>query len=291
MFQTRFSIFVIIQIFPNLVNGFSDSSPPVREHTLKAILLAVPKLYDSLVNNDLLRHLAKLQTDPEPGIRTNTTICIGKISKHLNEGTRKKVLVPAFSRALQDPFPPARNAGLLAYSACVDWFDLPDVSQKIIPATSPLLGDSEGSIRKLAAKNIEAFLKRAQILAQGMPETAQTTSESSPAQEKAASSMVGWAFSKISGGKEDEVKDVQVEKRNSFSSRDPPPNVYQETKSEGASVPKNDGGWESGGDAWGTDDWGDEELPPEPKGLVLGKKEVTSAALAKQVVSDTWEDW
>ena len=27
--------------------------------------------------------------DEEPGIRTNTTICLGKIAKHLNGGVRK----------------------------------------------------------------------------------------------------------------------------------------------------------------------------------------------------------
>jgi len=41
------------------------------------------------MNNDLLRYLAKLQTDDEPGIRTNTTICLGKISKYFSESVRQ----------------------------------------------------------------------------------------------------------------------------------------------------------------------------------------------------------
>jgi SCY1-like protein 1 len=45
----------------------------------------VPKLNERILNYDLLKHLAKLQTDPEPGIRTNTTICLGKMAKHLTE--------------------------------------------------------------------------------------------------------------------------------------------------------------------------------------------------------------
>ena len=51
--------------------------------------------------------------DEEAAIRTNTTICLGKIATHIDAGTREKVLIAAFVRALKDPFPPARNAALL----------------------------------------------------------------------------------------------------------------------------------------------------------------------------------
>jgi SCY1-like protein 1 len=49
-------------IFPNLATGFHDASPPVREKTLMAILVIIPKLSENIINNDLLRYLAKLQT-------------------------------------------------------------------------------------------------------------------------------------------------------------------------------------------------------------------------------------
>lgn len=45
----------------------------------------MPKLNERIINYDLLKYLAKLQMDPEPGIRTNTTICLGKIARYLNE--------------------------------------------------------------------------------------------------------------------------------------------------------------------------------------------------------------
>jgi hypothetical protein len=41
------------------------------------------KLNDRNINGDLLKYLAKTQSDEQPGIRTNTTICLGKIAKHL----------------------------------------------------------------------------------------------------------------------------------------------------------------------------------------------------------------
>lgn len=45
------------------------------------------------------------------GIRTNTTVCMGKIAQHLHPQIRQKVLISAFIRAMRDPFPPARSAG------------------------------------------------------------------------------------------------------------------------------------------------------------------------------------
>lgn len=59
-----------------------------------------------------------MQSDPEPAIRTNTTICLGKIASKLNDATRPKVLFPAFAKALRDPFPHARLAGLRSITAC-----------------------------------------------------------------------------------------------------------------------------------------------------------------------------
>jgi SCY1-like protein 1 len=47
-----------------------DTTPIIREQTLKAVSILCPKLDAKTINNSLLRHLAKLQTDPEPGIRT-----------------------------------------------------------------------------------------------------------------------------------------------------------------------------------------------------------------------------
>jgi SCY1-like protein 1 len=66
------------------VTGFSDIVPLVREQTVKAVLTLAPKLSDRILNGELLRHLAKTANDAQPGIRTNTTICLGKISKNLS---------------------------------------------------------------------------------------------------------------------------------------------------------------------------------------------------------------
>jgi hypothetical protein len=57
----------------------------VREQTVKAVLSVIGKLSDRVVNGELLKFLARTANDEQPGIRTNTTICLGKIAKNLGE--------------------------------------------------------------------------------------------------------------------------------------------------------------------------------------------------------------
>lgn len=82
------------KIFPQMVTGFADVMPVVREQTVKAILTVVPKLSDRTVNGELLRHLAKTANDEQPGIRTNTTICLGKIARNLGNHVSPAPFVP-----------------------------------------------------------------------------------------------------------------------------------------------------------------------------------------------------
>ena len=63
-------------------------APVVREQTVKAVLSVINKLSDRTINGDLLRYLAKTANDDQPGIRTNTTICLGKIAKNLGQSVK-----------------------------------------------------------------------------------------------------------------------------------------------------------------------------------------------------------
>lgn len=73
----------ILLILLQQVTGFADVAPVVREQTVKAVLTIVTKLSDRTINGELLKHLAKTSNDEQPGIRTNTTICLGKIARNL----------------------------------------------------------------------------------------------------------------------------------------------------------------------------------------------------------------
>jgi SCY1-like protein 1 len=131
------------KIFPSMITGFTDVAPIIREQTVKAVLTIIGKLTDRVVNGELLRYLAKTANDEQPGIRTNTTICLGKIARNLGPTSRSKVLVAAFTRSLRDPFVHARNAALMALGATIDVFNEDDCANKLLPSLCPCLLDKE----------------------------------------------------------------------------------------------------------------------------------------------------
>jgi SCY1-like protein 1 len=84
-----------------------------------------------------------MQVDPEPSIRTNTCILLGRLAPLLGPNTKKRVLVPAFARSLKDSFVHARVAGLMAFMATVDYFDKDDLAGKVIPNMAFTMVDKE----------------------------------------------------------------------------------------------------------------------------------------------------
>lgn len=159
------------KIFPQMATGFGDLAPVVREQTVKAVLVVVPKLSDRIINGELLRHLAKTANDDQPGIRTNTTICLGKIARNLSPNSRSKVLSAAFSRALRDPFIHARNAALMALGATADCFSEDDCATKMLPAICPSLVDKEKIIREQANKTLNMYLDRVRKYGLSLPDS------------------------------------------------------------------------------------------------------------------------
>lgn len=64
-------------------------------HSLQSMLLLAPKLNETNLNQELMRHFARLQARDEQGpIRCNTTVCLGKIASYLNAGVKKKIGQP-----------------------------------------------------------------------------------------------------------------------------------------------------------------------------------------------------
>ncbi|KAI4862996.1 ARM repeat-containing protein [Hypoxylon rubiginosum] len=190
------------KIFPNLVSGFTDIAPVVREQTLKSVLVIITKLSDRTINGELLRYLAKAANDEQPGIRTNTTICLGKIAKNLGTSSRAKVLIAAFTRSLRDPFMHARNAALMALAATCEYFSEDECATRILPVICPSLIDKEKLVRDQANKAMEIYLQRIRKAAASMPDTVQppqTTEGAGPRmstpQPSEASSWAGWAIS------------------------------------------------------------------------------------------------
>ncbi|KAL4751467.1 hypothetical protein BDW72DRAFT_173429 [Aspergillus terricola var. indicus] len=189
------------KIFPQMTSGFTDAAPVVREQTVKAVLPIINKLSDRTINGELLKFLARTANDEQPGIRTNTTICLGKIAKNLGQNSRAKVLVAAFTRALRDPFVHARNAGLLALSATLDIFSEDDCATKVLPAICPALLDREKLIRDQANKTLDLYLQRVRKFGHTMADTALPATNSDTPKDAARigtsndKSWAGWAIS------------------------------------------------------------------------------------------------
>ncbi|KLO19476.1 ARM repeat-containing protein [Schizopora paradoxa] len=160
--------YVADKIWPNLQTGFADTIPAIREATVKSVGLLYPKFGNRILNNDLLRHLSKMQMDPEASIRTNTCILIGRIASSLGYNTKKKVLIPAFHRGLKDTFVHARVAGLMSFMATIECFDAEDIATKVIPCISFTLIDKEKLVRDQAFKAVELFMKKVETHAASM---------------------------------------------------------------------------------------------------------------------------
>ncbi|KAG7289669.1 hypothetical protein NEMBOFW57_006044 [Staphylotrichum longicolle] len=236
---------VVIRLFGNpdraiRVTGFTDVAPVVREQTLKSVLTFVPKLSDRTINGELLRYLAKTANDEQPGIRTNTTICLGKIAKHLGTSSRAKVLIAAFSRSLRDPFVHARNASLMALSVTSEYFSDEDCAVRIVPAICPSLIDKEKLIRDQASKTIDVYLSKIKKAAASMPDTVLPAEGTASAAggprmstpqptESAAASWAGWAISSFTNKLSTAAGEIQstATPPNGSAAPSPPPQQQQ----------------------------------------------------------------
>ncbi|KAK8552638.1 hypothetical protein V6N13_121025 [Hibiscus sabdariffa] len=148
------------QVYPHVATGFADTSAFLRELTLKAMLILAPKLSQRTLSGSLLKYLSKLQVDEEPAIRTNTTILLGNIASYLNEGTRKRVLINAFTvRALRDTFSPARGAGVMALCATSSYYDMTEIATRILPNIVVLVIDPDSDVRSKAFQAVDQFLQ------------------------------------------------------------------------------------------------------------------------------------
>uniref|UniRef100_A0A1I7T1D1 N-terminal kinase-like protein n=1 Tax=Caenorhabditis tropicalis TaxID=1561998 RepID=A0A1I7T1D1_9PELO len=149
------------KIFSNLTSGFLDTNPAVRESTVKAMVSLAEKLNYNNLNVELMKYLARLQGgDEHGGIRTNTTICLGKIGHLLAPAKRQGILISAFTRALKDPFAPSRMASVLALSATQQFYPIIEIANRIVPSLIPLTCDPEKQVRDQAFKAIRGFLEK-----------------------------------------------------------------------------------------------------------------------------------
>ncbi|GMI06854.1 hypothetical protein TrVE_jg13765 [Triparma verrucosa] len=168
------------KIFDPICSGFTDSSSPLRELTLKSTSGIVEGLTASNLEK-LARYLVRLQADQEASIRTNTVIFIGKIAGKMTKNAREKLILPSFVRGMGDPFVFCRVSSLKAVRACGGMFGVGEVAGRVLPVLCPLLGDGSSEVRG------EAFNVRASAPAPAVPPI------SWDASPPAASGSGGWS--------------------------------------------------------------------------------------------------
>lgn len=247
-------------------------------------------------------HPCRLQADPEPSIRTNTTIFYGRIAAKLKDSNRIRTIVPAFLKALKDPFPHARLAGIRATGSCKSYFDAPLITTKILPTVCQLLLDPFGPVREAALECVQKLLEVVQVRAGEMAvEEAERNRLAKEAAEKEARENpppVGDASGAAGGVGGDGPASAMPSRSTSFSSMGGmgASGMGASGMGAGASVTKSAlpaggdaDGWgsdddlnldddgpaaastsasavgSSGDDGWGDDDWGDDDaLSAEP---------------------------
>ncbi|EFJ18677.1 hypothetical protein SELMODRAFT_444483 [Selaginella moellendorffii] len=186
------------QVFPHLATGFSDTSALLRELTLKSMLILAPKLSQRTITGSLLKHLSKLQVDEEPAIRTNTTILLGNIAGLLNDSTRKRVLINAFTvRALRDGFAPARGAGIMALTATSQYYDVVEIATRVLPSLVNLTIDADSDVRTKAFEATETFLQLVRRHHNKQLEDGMSPSDNASILPVATSGLLGWAVSSL----------------------------------------------------------------------------------------------
>lgn len=174
-------------VFEPMCSGFSDSSAALRELTLKTTLVLLPQL--TPVNLEKLsRYLIRLQGDPEAPIRTNTMIYFGKLAPHLTDIGRNKLLLPAFCRAMKDPFTPCRLEALRFAKTVKQYFDPPSMATKVLPAVTPFLLDPNADVRRECFQLVDELLFMIRQVGQAMGTT--TTEEPNNVHQAPSEPMV-----------------------------------------------------------------------------------------------------
>ncbi|KAK2553826.1 N-terminal kinase-like protein [Acropora cervicornis] len=252
------------QIFPHVSLGFGDTVPAMREQTVKSMLLLAPKLSEKTINNQLLKYFAKLQMDQE---------------------TRQKVLIPAFLRALRDPFPPARTAGIMGFMASAEFFSAKEYSMKILPALCTLTVDPECKVRdqlEKASEDPESSINQ-DVSAEQAAET-----------ENAGSSWTGWAVSSLTsklyrgghtpaGPAEPEKNKTSGKQENAGKTNEGVKvlsKVTDDSKAKGNRKKEvNEDSGSDYGDNWSGDEWNDAQEPnlDDLRSDLLAAKEEISA--------------
>ena len=151
---------VSTKFWPLLSKSFHSPLDPIRSAALDCVPLFLTKFNERILNNELLRELAKLQKDVRPALRLQTIKILSQLSHRLRASTKADVLVPAFGYSLRDTYDQIRLFGIAAFRDNADSFDGEVSAKSVIPALSPCLIDPNGEVRGMALEVLQLYLNK-----------------------------------------------------------------------------------------------------------------------------------
>lgn len=156
------------QLWPLVWKSFQSALDTQRQAALESIRLLIPKFSERILNNELLRELAKMQKDVRPAHRLQATKLLSELSPRLNARTKADVLIPAFACSLKDAYDETRLAGITAFRENSDNFDASTSACQLIPALSPCLVDANLKVREAASETLHFYLEKITQYTQSM---------------------------------------------------------------------------------------------------------------------------
>jgi len=182
------------QVFPKIESGFLDSEPLIREKTVISMIHLAPKLnYSNLDEMVVMKHFTRLARDEQGGIRTNTTVCLGKIARYLHPKTRQNCLLACFSRSLKDPFPPSRIAGINAIAATQQFYTVTETGSRVLPTLAVVTVDPEKSVRDQAFRVVKGFLSKLEKVSEDPSLKEEMEKEVGSTSGPVVAAAAGWA--------------------------------------------------------------------------------------------------
>eukprot|EP00834_Sanchytrium_tribonematis_P002794 NODE_94_length_21525_cov_0.751003.p4 type:complete len:603 gc:universal NODE_94_length_21525_cov_0.751003:14640-16448(+) len=160
----EFKVFLNEQLCEKILKIFSadinNGNPKYREFSMRSLVTISEFVSQKLRDNELIRLVTQYQLDPEPIIRTNSAIGLGKIAPNLSSDVRKRIVPVSIMRGLRDPFPPCRAANLTALSALSVDMSEELCATQLLPIVAPQTVDKDRLVRDQALKCLDSLVKR-----------------------------------------------------------------------------------------------------------------------------------
>ncbi|KAG9510210.1 N-terminal kinase-like protein [Fragariocoptes setiger] len=134
------------KIVPCIVKLFACKDRATRAKLLQQIDTFIHLIQPNVINEQIFPQVAQGFLDSNSTIREQTI------------KVQQVILIPAFMRAMRDPFPPARSAAIIAIANNESLFSIKDRATKIMPALCHLCVDADSAVRANSFRTLKQLI-------------------------------------------------------------------------------------------------------------------------------------